>query len=558
MTAPSSSSSRQRLYVGTIATYCPETAQITKPLPIYSDQVITIGRGPACDYVVNDTHVSRKHLQIYTVLYDRENPDDVAPLVYARDLSLNITTWNGYTMGSRRGSFLLSDGDILEIGGDKYIRFNSETHGGLTNAVKAREVSLLSREFMLTGRKIGLGGYGTVYMAYRRVDGKQLACKVLDTRLLKEKVIITVKQDFGMFHEHAARGEEEPPNAAMKGVYRDYIRMRLKEKLGIVQQEAMILKDLYHPNIVSLEKVVYSQDTFYIFQELLTGGDLFSYVHFKGGKLDNMEAAAIVRQITKALLYLHDRGIVHRDVKPDNILLATLEAGCRVVLSDFGCATRVTSTGRMATMVGTIPYRAPELLERRYTKAIDMWSLGCLTAVILTGEPTPDPEVMSWSDVLGGDGGTLKILSIFYAHSLRPRAQDFIFKTMAWKAEDRMTARQALAHEWFTNPAHHQSFLDLYTRAIKDWVPRNTGEDSVVRISAYAETESEILATQDDEESSDEWPSEESLEEEDQIAEGVCHEEASLTLSDLGLPRLFRGLSGTDPEELDEVAVESE
>ena len=71
----------------------------------------------------------------------------------------------------------------------------------------------------------------------------------------------------------------------------------------------------------------------------------------------------IIRQILKALEYLHDRGIVHRDLKPDNILITSLAEGSRVVLSDFGAATIVSREGaqqqRMTTQIGTLEYTAP-------------------------------------------------------------------------------------------------------------------------------------------------------------------------------------------------------
>lgn len=101
----------------------------------------------------------------------------------------------------------------------------------------------------------------------------------------------------------------------------------------------------------------------YIFEDLVTGGDLFSYVGFKGGKLEDVEAAVIIRQVLKALEHLHDRGVVHRDLKPDNILITSLADGARVVLTDFGAATvvgnRLTQQQRMLTQIGTLEYTAP-------------------------------------------------------------------------------------------------------------------------------------------------------------------------------------------------------
>ena len=64
---------------------------------------------------MNDPVISNIHLRIYTIIFDRENPDEVAPLVYAQDLSMNGSSWNGYPMGKGKGSFLLSDGDVLQL-----------------------------------------------------------------------------------------------------------------------------------------------------------------------------------------------------------------------------------------------------------------------------------------------------------------------------------------------------------------------------------------------------------------------------------------------------------
>jgi serine/threonine protein kinase len=87
---------------------------------------------------------------------------------------------------------------------------------------------------------------------------------------------------------------------------------------------------------------------------------LFSYVEHKGS-LSDTEAAVIVRQVLKALEYLHGKNIAHRDLKPDNILITSTRAGSRVVLTDFGCAREIedNSLKRMTTMVGTTEYIAP-------------------------------------------------------------------------------------------------------------------------------------------------------------------------------------------------------
>ena len=91
---------------------------------------------------------------------------------------------------------------------------------------------------------------------------------------------------------------------------------------------------------------------------------MYSYIEYKGGSLHESEAAVIVRQLLEALKHIHGKNIVHRDVKPDNILIASLRETAKVVLTDFGSARRITSSGqpsfrRMNTKVGTIDYCAP-------------------------------------------------------------------------------------------------------------------------------------------------------------------------------------------------------
>lgn len=111
----------------------------------------------------------------------------------------------------------------------------------------------------------------------------------------------------------------------------------------------------------------------------MTAGDLFSYIELKNGTLIDVEAAVIVRQVLLALNFLHEKNIVHRDLKPENILMTSLASGCRVVLTDFGCARRLDhQRTRMLTCMGTYEYTAPYVLQNGGRRPLIMSKGRCL------------------------------------------------------------------------------------------------------------------------------------------------------------------------------------
>lgn len=101
----------------------------------------------------------------------------------------------------------------------------------------------------------------------------------------------------------------------------------------------------------------------FLFQELATGGDLFSYLQFHGGILTDLHSRIISRQIALALQYVHSQGVAHRDLKIENILVTHTDIGHRVLLTDFGGATYVANKAtRLMSLVGTAGYQAPSVI----------------------------------------------------------------------------------------------------------------------------------------------------------------------------------------------------
>ncbi|KAE8360200.1 kinase-like domain-containing protein [Aspergillus caelatus] len=463
--------------VGTVSVWDAQLKRATNSFPIYSNVEVYVGRDQRrCNHVVDDPVISNIHLRIYTIIFDRENPDEVAPLVYAQDLSMNGTSWNGYPMGKGKESFLLSDGDVLRLSPKLSLHFRCAVQGkeDCFDMLQMIEMRVFEDQYSVTPQKLGSGAYGQVHMAFKKDTGQQLACKIVDLRALKNKVVREAEDQ----HSRHFKEDAFPPNRNRLLVTRAFkksLQRKIQEKLDVYSREARILESLCHPNIISIEKVIESSNTIYLFQELVTAGDLFSYIQYKGGKLDDIEAAVIVRQVLMALDYLHQREIVHRDLKPDNILMTSLADGCRVVLTDFGCARFVRPTvERMSTLIGTFDYSAPEMLKSKqgYTKAVDLWSLGCVAAVLLTGDIPFKNSLTTDPTDLSRERDLEKLEADMEWNKIRQRARDLVRKLLVFDEAKRIDVKQALNHNWFTNPSHRVEFEALYRRAIRGWKPR--------------------------------------------------------------------------------------
>jgi len=164
-----------------------------------------------------------------------------------------------------------------------------------------------------------------------------------------------------------------------------------EENLEALETEIKILRQLRHPHIVSLKEVVTSAQNTYIVMELLSGGELFQRI-VDQGCFPEKDAAALFAQIILSMDYLHSLNIVHRDVKPENILYVAAKSN-DIKLIDFGYAGMWMADRPLTGLCGTPDYVAPEVLTwydddehgTPYGKGSDLWSLGVLLYVILSG-----------------------------------------------------------------------------------------------------------------------------------------------------------------------------
>ncbi|XP_018618987.2 hormonally up-regulated neu tumor-associated kinase homolog [Scleropages formosus] len=197
----------------------------------------------------------------------------------------------------------------------------------------------------LVGRKLGEGSFAKVREGLHTVTGEKVAVKVMDKRKAKKDSYMTKN----------------------------------------LRREGHIQQMVRHPNIVQLLDVLETESSYYLVMELCTGGSIMDQLLEKK-RMGETEVRKYVRQLVEAVEHLHRAGVVHRDLKAENILL---DENDNVKLTDFGlsnCAEMLGYTDPFSTQCGSPAYAAPELLShKKYGPKVDVWSIGVNMYAMLTG-----------------------------------------------------------------------------------------------------------------------------------------------------------------------------
>lgn len=219
------------------------------------------------------------------------------------------------------------------------------------------------------------------------------------------------------------------------------------QELKCLEREIDIMMKVNHPNVLRLLDLYETEEEVVMVIELVTGGELF-YKIVDRGAYSEADAAGIVRQLMTGIAYLHSQGIAHRDLKPENILCEGDDDSMTIKIADFGLSKAFSGGDTLKTACGTPDYAAPEVLsmEGSYTMAVDMWSAGVVTYVLLCGYP---PFYAKEQREL-----FQQILKADYDfpeedwEDISENAKDFIRSLLKVDAGERMTAEQALQHPW--------------------------------------------------------------------------------------------------------------
>ncbi|MCO5580201.1 hypothetical protein L7F22_034067 [Adiantum nelumboides] len=215
--------------------------------------------------------------------------------------------------------------------------------------------------------------------------------------------------------------------------------------------EVRIMKLLSNPgcrsarSLVSLHDVIEDKSFIHLILELCRGGELFERIVTKKC-YSEIHAAVIMKSLLETVQYCHRMGVMHRDIKPENILLVEDSDKSPVKLADFGLALEFSPGQKFSGIAGSSYYMAPEILQGEYSAEIDIWSVGVVLYVLLSGFPpfcgATDQQI--YKAIRKGD---LAFPSKQW-DDISLSAKDLVTKMLHPNAELRITAAQALRHPW--------------------------------------------------------------------------------------------------------------
>ena len=215
-------------------------------------------------------------------------------------------------------------------------------------------------------------------------------------------------------------------------------------QFNLLKSEVNILSNLDHPNIVKYFGVFEDDWYVHIVMEYLKGYDLYKIITLKKYTgFDEKDMCEIIQQLLKALSFIHSQNIIHRDIKPENILFANKRDYSTLKLIDFGLATYQKKDTKS---VGTPFYMSPEMIDGNSVPQSDIWSVGIIVYLMLTGKYAFKAE--QGENLYEKIKNTEIDMKPLIESECSEEAKDFIQKCLKKKYTERMTTTQCLEHAW--------------------------------------------------------------------------------------------------------------
>lgn len=303
------------------------------------------------------------------------------------------------------------------------------------------EEDAMIQENYTVGNKIGQGSFGKVYEATHKATGVKWAIKSIN--------------------------KEKAGSSALK----------------LVEREVSILKRVSHPTIITLNEVIESPKKMYLVMEMCTGGELADVLKEKK-YFTEAETKIIMGRLSGGIAYLHKHGIVHRDLKLENILMAENPENphdkLHVKVTDFGLSVvkgGVTPDSMMQDFCGTPMYMAPEILDNKsYSQQCDVWALGIIMYMLLCGYPPFRAKDESVLYELIREANVKFDDKVWTAVS--EEGKNCILGMLKLDPAHRLSAAEVLNHHWITGETRDTSQPSNVLEMMKMWKDELKNDDS--------------------------------------------------------------------------------
>ena len=233
----------------------------------------------------------------------------------------------------------------------------------------------------------------------------------------------------------------------------------LQEDEKNFMKEIAILRTLDHMNILKIYEFYQDEKCFYLINEYCNEGDLFEKI--QQGPLNEYSVCYIIKQILSAIDYCHDNNILHRDLKLESILIESIDNVIiknenielyNIKISDFSSARSFRKNKNLSKKVGTPYYIAPEVLNRNYNEKCDIWSIGVLMFMLLSGKPPfwgdTDKEIIQMVKE-----GKMDFRKNEW-NNISNDAIDLVNNMLRYDSKKRFSAFECLKHNWFKKYLH--------------------------------------------------------------------------------------------------------
>ncbi|KAK3257063.1 calcium-dependent protein kinase [Cymbomonas tetramitiformis] len=287
----------------------------------------------------------------------------------------------------------------------------------------AHEIPIVVPEIRLVtdvysfGKELGRGAFGITKHVKHKETGEQFACKVINRKSMTINELKDIESEIAVMHH-------------LQGV----------------------------PNIIGFRERFDDKDRTYLVMEFAQGGDLFDKIVNLGYFSESMTANTI-RTVLQVVARCHALGVAHRDIKPENFLLSTCSPDAELMAIDFGLSSFISPGQKFQELIGSPFYVAPEVLKRCYSQEADVWSVGVMLYIMLSGIPPfwAESDAEIFKCILRGRYD----LTGEPWPSISAPAKDLLAKLLEVDPSKRLTAVEALEHPWLAENAAPETPLDF-------------------------------------------------------------------------------------------------